>query len=57
MKNPFLIVLFSLFILNQLSAQSFYDRATVQTIKIYFASSNWDAILDTAMQTLWLIQL
>lgn len=51
MKNSFLIALFSLFLVNQLSAQNFYDRATVQTIKIYFASSNWDAILDAATQT------
>jgi hypothetical protein len=35
-----------------LNAQTtFYDRATVQTIEIFFASSSWDAILDAATTT------
>ena len=30
---------------------TFYDRATIQTIEIFFASPNWDAILDAAAST------
>jgi len=33
------------------SQTTFYDRATVQTIEIFFASSNWDALLDAATTT------
>ncbi|MDB4285776.1 CotH kinase family protein [bacterium] len=38
----FLVLLASL----QLSAQSFYDLGTIQTIEITFAQSNWDQLLD-----------
>ena len=31
-----------------LSAQSFYDMGTVQTIEITFAQANWDQVLDAA---------
>ena len=30
---------------------SFYDQATIQTIEIFFAQSNWDAVLDEQAQT------
>ena len=45
MKN-FTLILLS-FITIQLSAQDFYDLYTVQTIKITFAESNWDQLLDS----------
>jgi len=32
-------------------AQELYDRSTVQTIEIFFGSSNWDALLDAAAAT------
>lgn len=32
-------------------SQNFYDRATIQTIEIFFASSTWDAQLDAATAT------
>ena len=42
-----LITVFSgLVFLCTASAQGFYDEATIQTIEITFAQSNWDAILD-----------
>ena len=33
------------------SQTTFYDRATVQTIEIFFASAGWDATLDAATAT------
>ena len=45
MKNFTLILL--IFLTIQLSAQDFYDLYTVQTIKITFAESNWDQLLNT----------
>ncbi len=45
MKKMTLTVLASLILLN-VQAQSFYDLGTIQTIKIVFAQSNWDALLD-----------
>ncbi|MFN5031112.1 MAG: hypothetical protein ACK5FX_02735, partial [Flavobacteriia bacterium] len=33
------------------SQTTFYDRATVQTIEIFFASASWDATLDAATAT------
>ena len=45
MKN-FTLILLS-FLTIQLSAQDFYDLYTLQTIKITFAESNWDQLLDT----------
>lgn len=32
-------------------SQGFYNRATIQTIEIFFSASNWDALLDAATQT------
>jgi hypothetical protein len=29
--------------------QNFYDRATIQTIEVFFSFSNWDAQLDAAV--------
>ena len=45
MKNFTIILL--IFLTIQLSAQDFYDLYTVQTIKITFAESNWDQLLNT----------
>ncbi len=45
MKKMTLTVLASLILLN-VQAQSFYDLGTIQTIKIVFVQSNWDALLD-----------
>ena len=47
------IILFSLFILSEsvMFAQNFYDRATVQTIEIFFGFTNWDSQLDAATST------
>ena len=44
----FLSILFFSFLSITLSAQSFYDMGTVQTIEITFAQSNWDQVLDAA---------
>lgn len=45
MKKGIVSILAVLLIIN-VNAQSFYDMATVQTIEITFAQSNWDALLD-----------
>ena len=47
MRN-FLLLLF-VSILSNVSAQSLYDVNTVQDIKIYFAFSDWDYRMDTAI--------
>ena len=39
-------LLLLLLITFNLSAQDFYDLNTIQTIKIEFEQSNWDALLD-----------
>ena len=44
--KKFTLILLS-FLTIQLSAQDFYDLCTLQTIKITFAESNWDQLLDT----------
>jgi hypothetical protein len=49
MKRLFLFA--SLFVVFFSKAQNFYDRATVQTIEIFFASASWDALLDAATTT------
>ncbi len=33
------------------TGQSFYDITSVQTIKVYFAQSNWDQLMDNAYAT------
>ncbi|MFM7729240.1 MAG: CotH kinase family protein [Flavobacteriales bacterium] len=51
--KKFLVALF--FVLTYLSQHaqpgSFYDQATIQTIEIFFAQSNWDALLDQQAQS------
>lgn len=47
--NIYLLMIISfLSISGYLSAQSFYDINTIQTIEITFSQSNWDYMLDTA---------
>ncbi|MDP5170531.1 MAG: CotH kinase family protein [Bacteroidia bacterium] len=36
---------------SHISAQSFYDENTVQTIQVYMSQSNWDQLLDNAYAT------
>lgn len=45
MKN-ILTVIVSLLSIFSVYGQEFYDMGTIQTIKITFAESNWDALLD-----------
>ncbi|MFA7273563.1 MAG: CotH kinase family protein [Crocinitomicaceae bacterium] len=47
------LVLIGAFLLTTtgLQAQSFYDEATIQTIEITFAQSNWDFLLDQEAAT------
>jgi len=40
-----------LFAVSARSQDTFYDTDSVQTIQIYFASSNWDALLDANVAT------
>jgi spore coat protein CotH len=47
MKNFLGLVVFA-FITASCFAQNFYDANSVQEIRIYFAQSNWDQMLDTA---------
>lgn len=49
--KPFILLIVTLFsslAFASISAQSFYNIDTVQTIRITFAESNWDFRLDTA---------
>ena len=46
--RQFLIVVFLSSSFSLLS-QNFYDRATIQTIEIFFSFSTWDAQLDAAV--------
>lgn len=52
MKHAFSSLLF-LALMNHCTAQSFnfYDQGTIQTIEIFFAQTNWDALMDQQMQT------
>ncbi|MEY3437460.1 MAG: hypothetical protein RL265_45 [Bacteroidota bacterium] len=48
------ISLFSILLLvlhQKIAAQGFYDRATVQTIEVFFSATNWDAQLDALAST------
>jgi hypothetical protein len=47
------IAAFLLFLLTVRLAvsQPFYDKQTVQTVEIFFAQANWDALLDNLAQT------
>lgn len=48
--NKKLSLLFLLIFISLASfAQNFYDRATLQTIEIFFSAANWDAQLDAAV--------
>ena len=47
----FTYTLFFSFFMTSLFAQDFYDLNTIQTIKINFAQSNWDQLLDNAYST------
>lgn len=38
-------------ITNLVSAQGLYDKNTVQTVEVFFAQANWDALLDNLAQT------
>ena len=49
MKYSLLFVL--TFIGTAVFSQSFYDLNTIQTIKITFAESNWDQLLDDEKAT------
>lgn len=46
MKKLILITTILTLYSQSIIAQGFYDRATVQTIEVFFAASNWDAQLD-----------
>lgn len=51
MKKVFLIFSFIFTLIGNNQAQDFYDRATVQTIEVFFSQSNWDALLDNLANT------
>ncbi len=53
MKKLLALILLTFCILagNLKSQTTFYDRATIQKIEIFFASANWDALLDAATTT------
>lgn len=51
MKKLFLLSTLLLALSLKLSAQDLYDRATVQTIEIFFGFSNWDSQLDALAST------
>lgn len=39
------------FLANVVFSQTFYDQQSVQTVEIFFAQANWDALLDNLAQT------
>lgn len=51
MKKLLLIFSFALAWKGLVYGQGFYDRSTVQTIEIFFSSSNWDTQLDNLAAT------
>lgn len=52
MRQTFLLVVLACtFFTGSSRAQGFYDRATVQTIEIFFGFSNWDSQLDALATT------
>ncbi|MCE2713210.1 MAG: CotH kinase family protein [Cryomorphaceae bacterium] len=53
MKKLLALILLTFCILagNLKSQTTFYDRATIQKIEIFFASASWDALLDAATTT------
>ncbi|MBK7909698.1 CotH kinase family protein [Candidatus Pollutiaquabacter sp.] len=46
--TPILSALFALFTFGLQAQDTFYDLNTIQEVRIYFGSSNWDYQLDTA---------
>lgn len=51
MKKLLIISTIFLSIVNKSTAQDFYDRATIQTIEVFFGFSDWDAQLDALAST------
>jgi spore coat protein CotH len=51
MKKVFLIFGLILTIVGKVQAQDLYDRATVQTIEVFFSQTNWDALMDNLAST------
>jgi spore coat protein CotH len=51
MKKVFLIFSLILTYIGNSQAQDLYDRATVQTIEVFFSQSNWDALMDNLAST------
>lgn len=50
--NPFRIIFLTALLLPiYMPAQSFYNKNAVQTVEIFFAQANWDALLDNLAQT------
>jgi hypothetical protein len=48
MRKIFLFLTLSQSVIGFSQLQNFYDRATIQTIEVFFSFSNWDAQLDAA---------
>jgi spore coat protein CotH len=51
MKKVFLIFGLILTLVGKVQAQDLYDRATVQTIEVFFSQTNWDALMDNLAST------
>ena len=51
MKKIILICVLAFASISSTIAQGFYDRATVQTIEVFFGASNWDAQMDLLAST------
>ena len=51
MKKVFLIFSLILTFVGKVQAQDLYDRATVQTIEVFFSQTNWDALMDNLAST------
>jgi hypothetical protein len=49
MRKTILFLSFFISIIGFSQVQNFYDRATIQTIEVFFSFSNWDAQLDAAV--------
>jgi hypothetical protein len=51
MKKVCLILSLMLSLMVELQAQDLYDRATVQTIEVFFSQTNWDVLMDNLAST------
>lgn len=51
MTYPRLFFLTAFLLPIYMPAQTFYNKNTIQTIEIFFAQGNWDALLDNLAQT------